>query len=67
MRAKMANINAEAIPGLMDAMTMPYPIKPEGELDKLQPGDLITGNVVVQDDNSWLENVTITSHAAVRK
>lgn len=61
-RAKMANIDAEAIPGFMDAMIMPYPVKPETDLDKLQPGDLITGDIVVQDDNSWLENVKITGH-----
>ena len=63
-RAKMADIDAAAIPGFMDAMTMPYPIKPESDLDKLQPGDLITGDIVVQDDNSWLENVVVSSHAA---
>lgn len=63
-QAKMANIDAEAIPGFMDAMTMPYPIKPETDLDKLQPGDVVTGDVVVQDDNSWLENVVVTGHAA---
>ena len=67
-RAKMANIDAEAIPGFMDAMTMPYPIKPESDLDKLQAGDLVTGDIVVQDDNSWLENVVVTGHgAATRK
>jgi hypothetical protein len=34
------------------------------ELDKLAPGDAITADVVVQDDNSWLENVAVTSHSA---
>lgn len=63
-RAKMADIDAEAIPGFMDAMTMPYPIKPESDLGKLQPGDLVTGDIVVQDDNSWLENVVVTGHGA---
>ncbi|HJU11248.1 MAG TPA: copper-binding protein [Candidatus Binataceae bacterium] len=63
-RAKMADIDSEAIPDFMEAMTMPYPVKPEGELDKLHPGDVITGDIVVQDDNSWLENIVITSHGA---
>lgn len=63
-RGKMANIDAEAIPGFMDAMTMPYTVKPESELDKLHPGDQITGDLVVGDDNSWLENLVVTSHAA---
>ena len=63
-QAKMANIDSEAIPGFMDAMTMPYPVKPESELDKLKPGDLVTGDLVVQDDDSWLENVVVTGHGA---
>src|SRR5690242_14567802 len=61
-RASMANIDGEDIPGFMGAMTMPYPVKPASELDKLAPGDVITGDVVVQDDNSWLENITVTGH-----
>jgi Cu/Ag efflux protein CusF len=48
----------------MGAMTMPYTVKPASELDKLAPGDAITGDVVVQDDNSWLENVVVTGHSA---
>jgi protein SCO1/2 len=63
-RASMANIDGEDIPGFMGAMTMPYTVKPASELDKLAPGDAITGDVVVQDDNSWLENVVVTGHSA---
>jgi protein SCO1 len=62
-RSKMANIAAEAIPGFMDAMTMPYSIKPEGELDKLSPGDAITADVIIQDDKAWLENIAVTQHS----
>lgn len=65
-RAKMANIDGEAIPGFMDAMTMPYEVKPESELDKLVPGDAITADVVLQDDTSWLENIVVTGHAAAK-
>ena len=61
-RANMANIDGEDIPGFMGAMTMPYQVKPVSELDKLSPGDAITADVVVQDDNSWLENIAVTSH-----
>ena len=63
-RANLANIEGEEIPGFMGAMTMPYAVKPASELDKLAPGDAITADVVVQDDNSWIENVTKTAHAA---
>jgi protein SCO1/2 len=63
-RANMANIDGEDIPGFMGAMTMPYVVKPASELDKLAPGDAITGDIVVQGDDSWLENVTVTGHSA---
>lgn len=63
-RANMANVDGEEIPDFMGAMTMPYVVKPASELDKLAPGDAITADVVVQDDNSWLENVAVIGHAA---
>lgn len=62
-RANLANIDGEEIPGFMGAMTMPYVVKPASELDKLAPGDAITADVAVQDENSWIENVTVTAHA----
>ena len=62
-QSKMVNIDCEAIPGFMEAMTMPYKVNPESELDKLHAGDTITGDLVVQDDGAWLENVTVTGHA----
>ena len=61
--SKMAMIDGEDIPGFMAAMTMPYQVKPESELDKLKPGDQISADVVVQDDNGWLENIAVTGHA----
>jgi protein SCO1 len=66
-QSKMANIDSEAIPDFMDAMTMPYTVKPESELDKLKPGDAITADVVVQDEKAWLENIVVTGHAAAEK
>jgi protein SCO1 len=63
-KSKMLNVDGEDIPGFMTAMTMPYEVKPETELDKLKPGDAITADVVVQDDKAWLENIAVTGHAA---
>ena len=63
-RAHMLNVDAQDIPGFMPAMTMPYTVKPESELDKLSPGDAITADVVVSGDNAWLENITIAGHPA---
>lgn len=58
---KMAIIDAEAIPDFMGAMSMPYKIKPESDLQKLKPGEAIAADVVVQGDNYWLENIAITN------
>lgn len=62
-QGKMLNVDGEAIPGFMNAMTMPYQVKPEGELDKLHPGDVITADLLVQDEGAWLENVAVTGHS----
>jgi len=43
-------INHEAIPGLMDAMTMPYKLKDASILGTLHPGDVITADVLVSSD-----------------
>src|SRR6266576_615180 len=66
-QGKMANIDSEAIPDFMGAMTMPYTVKPESDLDKLKPGDSVTADVVVQDEGAWLENIVVTSPAASEK
>ena len=61
-RAKMVNVDSKAIPGFMDAMTMPYRVKPDSELDKLHPGDDVTADLLVEDDGAWLQNITVTGH-----
>lgn len=63
-KGQMVNVDSEAIPGFMDAMTMPYVVKPASELAQLQPGDSITADVVVQGDKNWLENVQVTASEA---
>jgi protein SCO1/2 len=63
-RAKMVNVDSEAIPGFMDAMTMPYKVKPDSELKNLHPGDAITATLLVEDDGAWIENITITGHSS---
>ena len=63
-RANMANIDGEEIPGFMGAMVMPYAVKPASELNKLSPGVLITADVVVHGDDSWIENIDVTGRSA---
>lgn len=40
-------LNHEAIPGFMQAMTMPYRLKDENILSELHPGDVITADLLV--------------------
>ena len=43
-------VNHEAIPGFMEAMTMPYKLKDATILGELHPGDVITSDVLVSPD-----------------
>jgi protein SCO1/2 len=43
-------LNHEAIPGFMEAMTMPYKLKDPQILNELHPGDTITADVLVSQD-----------------
>ncbi|MFZ0770302.1 MAG: SCO family protein [Candidatus Sulfotelmatobacter sp.] len=69
-QAQSAIIDGDAIPGFMDAMAMPYKVKPSATLNHLIPGDSISAEVVVvqpgkNDDTPpdyWLENVKVIAH-----
>lgn len=61
--AGTANLSNEPIPGFMEAMVMPYSVKPASTLDQLRPGDSIIADVVVGPNQYWLENVKVTGHA----
>lgn len=65
-RAHMVNVDSEAIPGFMDAMTMPYKVKPESELEQLHPGDAITADLLVADDGAWLQSINVVAHSPVK-
>ncbi len=58
-------VDGQDIPGFMSAMVMPYPVLSASQLNGLQPGDEITADVVVnQDDSSaHLENIVVTKKA----
>ncbi len=67
-QAQSAVIDGDAIPGFMDAMAMPYKLKPTATLNHLIPGDSISAEVVVVRPNEdappdyWLENVRVVRH-----
>lgn len=45
----------EDITGYMPAMTMPFKIKNEADIQMVKPGDQVTGTLVVDDLSSWVE------------
>jgi protein SCO1/2 len=55
---RTATVDAAAIPGFMEAMTMEYPIKSKADFDKLRVGDKITATVNVREGGLYdLSNV----------
>lgn len=57
--SKTANIKAGKIEGWMEAMTMEFPVKPEGEFAKLHVGDQVQGTVVVSGDSYYVTDVKV--------
>src|SRR5258705_1585543 len=56
-------IDHDDIVGYMPAMTMPFKIKNEGDLQMVKPGDQVTGTLVVDDLSSWVEIASIVEGA----
>lgn len=56
-------VDTEAIPGYMDAMTMPYTLKQPNIATELHPGDKITATLVVTADADTLDDIVIVGQA----
>ncbi|MGA3372906.1 MAG: SCO family protein [Terracidiphilus sp.] len=59
-------LDHEAIPGFMEAMTMPYKLKDPGILSDLHPGDMITADVLVSSDpdaDYLLDHIVVVAQA----
>ena len=57
-------LNHEAIPGFMDAMTMPYKLKDPSILSELHPGDVVTADVLVSqgaDASVLLDHIVVVA------
>jgi protein SCO1/2 len=57
-------LNHEAIPGFMDAMTMPYKLKDPSIMSELHPGDVITADVLVSqgsDASVLLDHIVVVA------
>jgi len=56
---RTVTIAHEEIVGYMPAMTMPFTIKKDADLEMLKPGDEVTGDLVVDETSAWIEISTI--------
>src|SRR5919106_145521 len=51
-------VKHEEIPGLMAAMTMPWKVQSVNMLDNIGPGDLITSEIVVDNNQGVVTKIT---------
>ena len=59
-------INHQAIPGFMDAMTMPYKLRDTRILGELHPGDMVTADVLVSqtaDADVFVDHFVVVGQA----
>jgi protein SCO1 len=57
-RNHTATVDAAAIPGFMEAMTMEYPVQSQQEFQQLQVGERIKADLIVHGDNNYdLSNI----------
>jgi protein SCO1 len=60
----LVTVSHEDVKGLMPAMTMPFTVPSESDLQILAPNDEITATLVVDGPHSWLEGLIITRQSA---
>lgn len=63
-KGRQVTVAHEAIPGLMDAMTMTFTVKEAWAATVAQPGDRLTGTLVLDGTRSWIEGVSLSKSAA---
>jgi len=60
LKGATVSIAHEAIPGYMEAMTMPFKLKDDRMLADLAEGDAVQATLVVSGTHSWLEDMVAT-------
>jgi protein SCO1/2 len=68
--AGSVTVDAGAMPGFMDAMTMPYKLVQPNVISELHPGDMITAHVIVDEtpdgpSNARLDQIVVVGQARV--
>ncbi len=56
-------VDTEAIPGFMDAMTMPYTLQNPSIISELHPGDSITATLLASNNSDLLDQIVIVGQA----
>jgi protein SCO1 len=60
----LLTVSHEEVKGLMGGMTMPFMVRDDWVFDQATAGDQITATLVVDETESWLENVVIVKSNA---
>lgn len=58
--ARKVTVAHEEINGVMQAMTMEFPVKEQWALQTMAPGDRIAATLVVDGARSWLQQIVVT-------
>lgn len=61
--ARQITVAHDAIPGLMDGMTMSFAVKEVWAAEVAAPGDRLSGTLVVDGTRSWIQNVSLSKPA----
>jgi protein SCO1/2 len=61
----LVTVSHEDIKGYMPAMTMPFTVPSEPDLQIIAPDDEITATLVIDGKHSWLEDLIITRQSAI--
>lgn len=64
---KSVIVSCESIPGFMEAMTMPFGVRDVKELNGLAPGTAIDFTLVVEQDDSYAEGISIHPYESVEQ
>ena len=59
----LVTVSHEDVKGFMPAMTMPFTVQSESDLQILAPEDQITATLVVDGSHSWLEDLVIVKQS----
>jgi protein SCO1/2 len=59
----LVTVEHKEIKGYMPAMTMPFTVRNEADLQILEPEALVTATLVVDGSHSWLEELVITKQS----